>query len=80
MSEPERALALAGTLEGNRQDTAIQNRYCANLTAGMGGDMVFGSSDAPLPLRADADMAGAAERVAHIRECRPEICALIAAQ
>ena len=48
-----------------------------NLTAGMGGDMVFGSSDAPLPLNQQAtDMAGAAERVAHIQECRPEICTL----
>lgn len=48
-----------------------------NLTAGMGGDMVFGSTDAPLPLNvAGTDMAGAAERVAHIAECRPEICTL----
>ena len=48
-----------------------------NLTAGMGGDMVFGSSDAPLPFNPQAtDMAGAAERVAHIKECRPEICTL----
>ena len=48
-----------------------------NLTAGMGGDMVFGSSEAPLPLNnAATDMAGAAERVAHIKECRPEICTL----
>lgn len=48
-----------------------------NLTAGMGGDMVFGSTDAPLPLKAKGtDMAGAAERVAHVAECRPEICTL----
>ncbi len=48
-----------------------------NLTAGMGGDMVFGPTDAPLPLKeAGTDMAGAAERVAHIAECRPEICTL----
>ena len=48
-----------------------------NLTAGMGGDLVFGPVDAPLPLRDKAtDMAGAAERVAHIAECRPEICTL----
>jgi uncharacterized protein (DUF849 family) len=33
--------------------------------------------DAPLPLRdKGTDMAGAAERVAHIAECRPEICTL----
>ena len=48
-----------------------------NLTAGMGGDMVFGSPDAPLPLNAaGTDMAGAAERVAHVAECLPEICTL----
>ena len=47
-----------------------------NLTAGMGGDMVFGGTDAPLPLQDGTDMAGAAERVAHIRECLPEICTL----
>ncbi|MBL6604801.1 MAG: 3-keto-5-aminohexanoate cleavage protein [Alphaproteobacteria bacterium] len=48
-----------------------------NLTAGMGGDLVFGPIDAPLPLRdMGTDMAGAAERVAHIAECRPEICTL----
>ncbi len=48
-----------------------------NLTAGMGGDMVFGSPEAPLPLNTNAtDMAGAEERVAHVLECRPEICTL----
>ena len=48
-----------------------------NLTAGMGGDMVFGSAEAPLPLNPDAtDMAGAEERVAHVAECLPEICTL----
>lgn len=48
-----------------------------NLTAGMGGDMVFGSSAAPFPLNdAATDMAGAEERVAHVAECRPEICTL----
>ncbi|MGH1483548.1 MAG: 3-keto-5-aminohexanoate cleavage protein [Geminicoccales bacterium] len=48
-----------------------------NLTAGMGGDMVFGPTEAPLPLQeAGTDMAGAAERVAHIADCLPEICTL----
>jgi uncharacterized protein (DUF849 family) len=48
-----------------------------NLTAGMGGDMVFGSTEAPLPLKAvGTDMAGATERMAHIAECQPEICTL----
>ena len=47
-----------------------------NLTAGMGGDMIFGSSETPLPLANSTDMIGAAERVAHVAECRPEICTL----
>jgi len=48
-----------------------------NLTAGMGGDMVFGSTEAPLPLKdKGTDMIGAAERVVHVAECRPEICTL----
>jgi len=48
-----------------------------NLTAGMGGDLVLGGVDAPLPLDADGtDMAGADERLAHVAELRPEICTL----
>ena len=48
-----------------------------NLTAGMGGDIVFGSTEAPFPVNAaGTDMIGAAERVAHVAECLPEICTL----
>ena len=48
-----------------------------NLTAGMGGDMVFGSPERPLPLQeAGTDMVGAAERVEHVKQCLPEICTL----
>ncbi len=47
-----------------------------NLTSGMGGDLVFGKPDAPLPLGEGTDMASAADRVAHITECLPEICTL----
>lgn len=48
-----------------------------NLTAGMGGDMVFGSPEKPLPLdETGTDMIGAAERVAHVADCLPEICTL----
>ena len=47
-----------------------------NLTAGMGGDIVFGNAAQPLPLAAGTDMVGATERVAHIADCRPEICTL----
>lgn len=47
-----------------------------NLTAGMGGDLVFGGPSKPLPLNEGTDMVGAEERVAHVLECRPEICTL----
>ena len=47
-----------------------------NLTAGMGGDMIFGPTEKPLPLIEGTDMAGAAERVEHVAVCLPEICTL----
>ncbi|WP_299739366.1 3-keto-5-aminohexanoate cleavage protein [uncultured Roseobacter sp.] len=48
-----------------------------NLTAGMGGDMIFGDTENPLPLVAEGtDMIGASARVAHVAECLPEICTL----
>ena len=48
-----------------------------NLTAGMGGDMVFGDVENPLPVNeAGTDMIGATARMAHIAECLPEICTL----
>jgi len=47
-----------------------------NLTAGMGGDIMFGDVENPFPTRAGTDMVGASERVAHIAECLPEICTL----
>ena len=48
-----------------------------NLTAGMGGDMVFGSPEAPLPLNEKGtDMGGATNRMEHVRQCLPEICTL----
>ncbi len=48
-----------------------------NLTAGMGGDMVFGSTESPLPYSQNGtDMASASERVKHLEECLPEICTL----
>ncbi|MGO4619875.1 3-keto-5-aminohexanoate cleavage protein [Ensifer sp. 2YAB10] len=48
-----------------------------NLTAGMGGDLVFGNVEKPLPVNEKGtDMAGATERVAHVAECLPEICTL----
>jgi len=48
-----------------------------NLTAGMGGDLVLGGDEAPLPPdEAGTDMAGAAERLVHVEELLPEICTL----
>jgi uncharacterized protein (DUF849 family) len=48
-----------------------------NLSAGMGGDLVLGGDEAPLPLDPEGtDMAGAAERLAHVEELMPEICTL----
>jgi uncharacterized protein (DUF849 family) len=48
-----------------------------NLTAGMGGDLVLGGPDAPLPADDEGtDMIGARERLTHVEELRPEICTL----
>ena len=47
-----------------------------NLTAGMGGDIVFGPTENPLPVVEGTDMIGASMRVQHIAECLPEICTL----
>jgi uncharacterized protein (DUF849 family) len=48
-----------------------------NLTAGMGGDLVLGSPEAPLPFNSSkTDMASAADRMEHVAECLPEICTL----
>ena len=47
-----------------------------NLTAGMGGDLVLGQVEQPLPPADGTDMAGASERVEHVRAIRPEICTL----
>jgi uncharacterized protein (DUF849 family) len=47
-----------------------------NLTAGMGGDIMFGSPEQPFPTVAGTDMVGATERVAHVAACLPEMCTL----
>jgi len=47
-----------------------------NLTAGMGGDLVFDGTESMGRMSDRSDMAGAEERVAHVVECRPEICTL----
>ena len=48
-----------------------------NLTAGMGGDLVLGSPENPLPhVEEQTDMASAEERLRHVELIRPEICSL----
>jgi uncharacterized protein (DUF849 family) len=47
-----------------------------NLTTGMGGDLVLGAADSPLPPVVGTDRAPVAERLEHIAELRPEICTL----
>ncbi len=48
-----------------------------NLTAGMGGDLVLGGDEDVLPPNPiGTDMAGATERLDHVRAILPEICTL----
>ena len=72
---PARDLALYREVTERIRDAEVD--VVLNLTAGMGGDMVFGDVENPLPLKeAGTDMIGATERMAHIAECLPEICTL----
>ena len=71
---PSRDLAMFREVTDRIRDAEVD--VVLNLTAGMGGDMVFGDVESPLPPSAGTDMAGASERVAHVAECRPEICTL----
>ena len=48
-----------------------------NLTAGMGGDLVLGGDETPLPPAEEGtDLAGATERLAHVELLMPEMCTL----
>ncbi len=71
---PSRRLELYREVTGRIREAQVD--VVLNLTAGMGGDIVFGGPDQPLPPMAGTDMAGAAERVAHVAQCLPEICTL----
>lgn len=72
---PARDLALYREVTERIRDAGTD--VVLNLTAGMGGDMVFGGPEAPLPLNAQTtDMIGASARLAHIADCRPEISTL----
>jgi uncharacterized protein (DUF849 family) len=72
---PSRRLELYRELTDRIRDAEVD--VVLNLTSGMGGDLVHGPVESPLPLNEKAtDIAGASERMAHIRECLPEICTL----
>ncbi len=48
-----------------------------NLTAGMGGDVEIGAGESPRKFNeANTDLVGPVERLAHVKELRPEICTL----
>ncbi|MFD1157506.1 BKACE family enzyme [Roseovarius aestuarii] len=72
--EPSRDPKLYRELTDRVRDAEID--VVLNLTAGMGGDMVFGGVETPLPPVDGTDMVGATERMVHIAECLPEICTL----
>ncbi|WP_127115071.1 3-keto-5-aminohexanoate cleavage protein [Shimia sediminis] len=71
---PSRDLGLYREVTDRIRDAEVD--AVLNLTAGMGGDMVFGGVETPLPPIAGTDMVGATERMAHVVECLPEICTL----
>ena len=72
--KPSRDLALYREVTERVRDSATD--VVLNLTAGMGGDLVFDGTEAMTRMSPRSDMAGAAERVAHVVQCRPEICTL----
>lgn len=71
---PSRELGLYRELTERIREAEVD--VVLNLTAGMGGDIVFGGAERPLPTGEGTDMIGATERVAHIADCLPEICTL----
>ncbi|NRP12285.1 3-keto-5-aminohexanoate cleavage enzyme [Aliiroseovarius sp. xm-m-379] len=72
---PSRDLALYREVTDRIRDAEVD--VVLNLTAGMGGDIVFGNPESPFPINPEAtDMIGATERMAHVAECLPEICTL----
>ena len=73
--KPSRDPALYREVTDRIRDSATD--VVLNLTAGMGGDMVFGPVESPLPLNPKGtDMGGATNRLAHVADCLPEICTL----
>ena len=72
--KPSRDPALYREVTDRIRDSATD--VVLNLTAGMGGDMIFGPVEQPLPLLAGTDMGGATNRLVHVAQCLPEICTL----
>jgi len=72
---PSRDPALYREVVARVRDSGVD--VVLNLTAGMGGDLVLGSPEQPLPLNPQqTDMVGATERLLHVEELLPEICTL----
>ncbi|GHG97355.1 beta-keto acid cleavage family enzyme [Pseudodonghicola xiamenensis] len=72
---PSRDLALYREVTERIRESQVD--VVLNLTAGMGGDIIFGPTERPLPvMEVGTDMVGAAERVEHVAQCLPEICTL----
>ena len=72
---PSRKLELYRELTDRIREAEVD--VVLNLTTGMGGDLTHGPVESPLPLNEKGtDLAGASERMAHIRECLPEICTI----
>ena len=71
---PRRDVALYREVTERIRDADVD--VVLNLTAGMGGDLVLGGTEKPLPAGPGTDMAGASERIEHVAACLPEICTL----
>ncbi len=72
---PSRDVELYGQVV--EQIRASEVDVVITLTAGMGGDLTLGHVERPLPPANDGtDMAGATERLEHVRQLLPEICTL----
>ncbi|MGJ8627579.1 MAG: 3-keto-5-aminohexanoate cleavage protein [Sulfitobacter sp.] len=72
--KPSRDLALYREVTERIRES--ETDVVLNLTAGMGGDIIFGPTEHPMPPIEGTDMIGASERVQHVAECLPEICTL----
>jgi uncharacterized protein (DUF849 family) len=73
--KPSRDPALYREVVDRIRDSATD--VVINLTAGMGGDLILGPPEAPLPINpVGTDMGSAEDRMRPIADCLPEICTL----